>query len=161
MLRCSDCGKEFIYGTLFCEQCGKALIRTTAGKTQRIHATPAEEPIAPWGDDYFGDSIELHIRIGDKLIEVPLLTRIILGRVAEGDSMRPDVDLSLFGALTLGVSRMHAAIARSRSALFLNDLNSTNHSWLNGSLLEQNVELPLHDGDEIRLGSLALRVFYL
>jgi|GEM_PF-3492759 len=161
MLKCPKCAAGQRHGSLFCDTCGAQLVEITAGKTERIQTTLIGTPIVPWGDDYFGDSITLHLRVGDKLIEVPLLTRIIIGRSAGEEVMRPDVDLSPFNAMLLGVSRMHAAIVRDRAALFLHDLNSTNHTWLNGNLVELNVQMPLHDGDEIRLGSFSMRVFYL
>jgi len=47
-------------------------------------------------------------------------------------------------------SSRHARVSRQGDVLVLEDLNSTNGTWLNGSPLEG--PQPLHPGDKIRIG---------
>ncbi|MBI3763403.1 MAG: FHA domain-containing protein, partial [Chloroflexi bacterium] len=68
--------------------------------------------------------------------------------------------LSPFRALELGVSRMHATLTINGTSLTLTDLGSTNGSMVNSVKLQPNAPFQLNDGDEIRLGKLALRVYF-
>jgi pSer/pThr/pTyr-binding forkhead associated (FHA) protein len=52
------------------------------------------------------------------------------------------------------ISRAHAAIGHDRG-FFIQDLGSTNGTWVNGS---REKKAPLKDGDEIQMGKLRLRV---
>ena len=51
------------------------------------------------------------------------------------------------------ISRSHANIISRNGQYFLQDNNSTNHSFLNGQQCVSNVELPLQDKASIRLGN--------
>lgn len=55
------------------------------------------------------------------------------------------------------VSRMHAKIYEEGSEVFLQDLNSTNGTYLNGLPLESNEIMKISLGDEIGFGSLRFR----
>lgn len=56
----------------------------------------------------------------------------------------------------LSVSRMHCRILPDKEKTFLEDLNSTNGTFLNGMRLAPYQKLELHVGDEIRCGNSAL-----
>lgn len=56
------------------------------------------------------------------------------------------------------VGRHHADILEHDGACFVVDLNSTNHTYLNGQELTPGMEYPLQDGDELTLGDEAFRV---
>lgn len=56
------------------------------------------------------------------------------------------------------VGRQHADILIHDGACYVVDLNSTNHTYLNGEPLTPGTEYPLQDGDEILLGNEAFRV---
>lgn len=51
------------------------------------------------------------------------------------------------------VSRSHADIIIHEGNFFIRDNNSTNHTYLNGTLLAGNQEYPLTNGDQIVLGN--------
>jgi len=55
------------------------------------------------------------------------------------------------------VSRKHARITREDSNYYLEDLKSTNHTYLNGKLVSQKQKLKA--GDEIKLGSATTLTF--
>lgn len=53
---------------------------------------------------------------------------------------------------TEGVSRVHARILRQEGAYYLEDLNSTNGTYLNGELLEYHITRKINRNDRIRFG---------
>jgi hypothetical protein len=73
----------------------------------------------------------------------PLSTAITaLGREADNSI--------LLGAV--GVSRHHARIVYDTDYVYLEDLGSTNGTWLNGERLDEDERRRLHDGDQIIFG---------
>ena len=52
-----------------------------------------------------------------------------------------------------GVSRLHAKISRQEGEYYLEDLNSTNGTYLNGNPVEYHQKKKLHRGDKIRFGA--------
>jgi len=79
-------------------------------------------------------------------LEVPLdRDRLVIGRGGGAGLLFAEVSLS----------RAHAAIGFNGREFFVQDLGSTNGTFLNGAKITQAT---LGDGDEIRLGKLTLRV---
>jgi 6-phosphogluconolactonase (cycloisomerase 2 family) len=81
----------------------------------------------------------------DTKLQVP--TNLLLGRSADGaGSLNEDPELS----------RTHAQVTRSGDTLTIEDMQSTNGTWVN----EKRISAPtvLHPGDQIQLGSSLLRV---
>ena len=68
----------------------------------------------------------------------------------------PHVDLSAFYAHERGVSRKHARITVHNLRLTVTDLGSTNGTFVNNHKLDPNVEFPIKEGDELRLGFLTI-----
>lgn len=95
--------------------------------------------------------------------EQPILLRgggkTVLGRYSPGE-VAPSVDLTPYNANLLGVSRQHATISRSDTSLVLEDLGSTNGTWLNEVKLTPNKPAALQSGDLVRLGQLGLYVYF-
>ncbi|MBZ0298342.1 MAG: FHA domain-containing protein, partial [Anaerolineae bacterium] len=95
--------------------------------------------------------------------EQPILLKggekTILGRYSPGETT-PSVDLTPYNANLLGVSRKHAAISRATTGYLLEDLASTNGTWLNEKKLLANTPIPVQSGDLIRLGQLGLYVYF-
>ena len=79
----------------------------------------------------------------------------LLGREDATSAYVPDIDLAPYGAEQSGVSRRHAKIV-AQGGYFLEDLNSVNGSFVNRQKLLPGQRMPLNNGDEIRLGKLAL-----
>jgi len=63
------------------------------------------------------------------------------------------------GGLDAGVSRMHAALQLQDGEVMIVDLGSSNGTRVNGVELLPNRPQPLHDGDELELGALQIRVY--
>ena len=73
--------------------------------------------------------------------------------------IRPDVDLTLDGASTAGISRRHCRLLHQPDGWYVEDLMSTNYTVLNGKPLRAHVPLRVIHGDELRLGKLRLRFY--
>lgn len=84
---------------------------------------------------------------------------ITFGRRDAQNNIIPTVDLSTnYGAL-LGVSRMHAEILFRDDGCFIEDLNSSNGTWVNERKIDPHDPFPLRNGDQVRLGQLLMIVY--
>ncbi len=106
-------------------------------------------------------SIALYV-MGEKL---PLLVEnkgqpTILGRQSQTGTTTPGtVDLTKYQAHLLGVSRQHASISFVDGSFVLEDLNSSNGTWVNENRLPANQPRPLRNGDVLRLGQLIIFIY--
>jgi pSer/pThr/pTyr-binding forkhead associated (FHA) protein len=89
-------------------------------------------------------------------IPLPEGEEIILGREDPVSGVYPGVDTTPHDGDEAGVSRQHAVIRRKDGGYTLEDLNSTNFTFLNQQKLTPKIEHDLKDGDQVRLGRLAL-----
>ena len=71
------------------------------------------------------------------------------------------VDLTDFGAIDNGISRVHALIRKTPRGYQITDLESTNGTWHENQRLIPRKPHSLESGDRIRLGRLNILVFYL
>ncbi|MDT5113124.1 MAG: hypothetical protein QOK18_5329 [Mycobacterium sp.] len=78
----------------------------------------------------------------------------LIGRGNRDQGVQPEIDLGIHPS-DRGVSGQHAVLRMRDSGITVTDLGSTNGTSLNGSdtLLQQNVETPLVDGDRIHVGA--------
>ncbi len=90
---------------------------------------------------------------------LPKREQVLVGRSDPHVTPPPDVDLGPHGGGRAGVSRRHAMLISSPEGWLLDDLHSTNGTFLNGVQVTPGQPLPLHTGDLIRCGQLTL-IFY-
>ncbi len=102
----------------------------------------------------------MHIRDATDPITFQPPTQTVLGRADTTSTQKPDLDLTPYGALEKGVSRIHAAIFRNDDTLTLVDKGSANGTHLNGQRLVPDQPRVLRDGDEIRLGKLIAHIYF-
>ncbi len=165
MKACPSCGHKNREGSLFCEECGTNLQGLVSANipTKEVNSTTDElHARATWGTARFRDgaSILLHIRGANEPVTLEPNKRTVLGRSDDNSAARPDLDLSSYGALEKGVSRIHAAIYRNEDTLTLVDMGSANGTHLNGQRLVPEQPRVLRDGDEIRLGKLVVHIYF-
>ena len=84
---------------------------------------------------------------------------MILGRSPSTET-ELRLDLTPYQAGALGVSRRHASIRFSEDDCLLEDMGSTNGTWVNGNRLTAYSPYPLQNGDVVRLGQLILFVYF-
>jgi pSer/pThr/pTyr-binding forkhead associated (FHA) protein len=82
---------------------------------------------------------------------------VVLGREDAPSNSFPDIDLTPYGAEEGGVSRLHARLILSGNDWAIEDLESTNFTFVNRKRIAPKTPTPLNDGDEIRLGRVGLR----
>jgi pSer/pThr/pTyr-binding forkhead associated (FHA) protein len=84
---------------------------------------------------------------------------IIVGRADEASGTCPDVDLSGYGGDEGGVSRQHARIFVQGSQILIEDLHSTNRTYVNQQRLMPGQPHPLRHGDQVRCGQVRLNFY--
>ena len=108
--------------------------------------------------------LELHVRgqTGQVLrLDISTAEGYIIGRSdLVNSNYLPDVDLNESDAAEHGVSRRHAAIVNFNNAICLVDLNSSNGTFINGEKLRADYPHVLRDEDELRFGTLFVRVTF-
>jgi NAD(P)H-dependent FMN reductase len=84
---------------------------------------------------------------------------VLIGRAKPGITPAPDVDLVPHGGDRMGVSRQHARMLRGSGGWVLEDLKSTNGTFLNGEQILPGYQVRVRTGDIVRFGALTL-IFY-
>jgi pSer/pThr/pTyr-binding forkhead associated (FHA) protein len=80
----------------------------------------------------------------------------LIGREDPVSGVYPEVDLTPHGGEDGGVSRRHARLLVEGGQYFVEDLNSTNFTFVNKQKVAPKSRHLLNDGDEIRCGRVAL-----
>ncbi len=96
----------------------------------------------------------------DSPITLTIKEPVSLGRSTPGPN-RTHVDLSRYNAVENGVSRVHAHLHRKNGLFYLQDADSVNGTFLNGSPLQPGELTLLHNADEVRLGQMRMYVYFL
>jgi hypothetical protein len=92
------------------------------------------------------------------MLPLPQSNQAIIGRADPMSNFMPDVDLGSYDALAQGVGRRHARLLVQNGQMVVEDLDSTNGTFVNGQRLQPRQPQPLHDGDQLQLGRLGLQV---
>ncbi len=85
---------------------------------------------------------------------------IIVGRIDLTTGYRPGVDLTPYDAQKRGVSREHLRLELKEQHVYVTDLGSANGTVLAGKRLTPQQAVMLHNGDELLLGGLAVKVMF-
>jgi len=163
---CPYCAHKNREGYLYCEECGQQLGKddpsTTLPTKQLEDGSDLFAAHATWGTARFerDAAIIIHIRDATEPLTFQPQLQTVLGRVDSSSTQKPDLDLTPYGALEKGVSRIHAAICRNDDTLTLVDKGSANGTHLNGQRLVPNQPRVLRDGDEVRLGKLIAHIYF-
>lgn len=164
MIICHQCQKSQPEGAIFCSECGVKLLDIYGVTTQNITPPPHKREMAsiPTMELTAEGRVESRVMLqivktGDK---IPLVGQddFTIGRMSEGQSIVPDIDLSAYSAYQEGVSRIHASIKISSNGVSLIDLSSVNGTSLNDAKVPPNVYQSLNDGDVITLGRLKVQL---
>ncbi|XWX04720.1 FHA domain-containing protein [Aggregatilineales bacterium SYSU G02658] len=83
-----------------------------------------------------------------------------LGRFELSTRKEEEIDLSPYGALDRGVSRVHAQLTLHNDQIYITDLTSTNGTYLGGQRLKPNEATLLRKGDELLIGRLPVQVLF-
>jgi hypothetical protein len=170
MIQCPNCHHQEFSGALFCSECGARLVVTEVPTTQHIDrnqtglittqgpgraSVPPVSVVTPGNTDA---AVSLHLIESGMILHLTGQNEFTMGRVAEGQPILPDVDLSPYEAYAQGVSRLHAALKLNNQRVFITDLGSSNGTRVNGQKIMPNVDYPLNHGDVIALGKFKIQV---
>ncbi|MEA3398036.1 MAG: FHA domain-containing protein [Chloroflexota bacterium] len=103
-------------------------------------------------------SVALEVVSTGREMSLPLDAEILLGRLDAAHGIFPEVDLAADGGLEHGISRRHARIYMRESHCFIEDLDSTNGTFLNDERLTPYLPYRFNDGDALSLGTLQLKI---
>lgn len=155
---CPNCHHQEPEGAFFCSECGTKLIAEDGLSTAAIRSADStitqsgKAPTPPPPIQTSDALISLHIvRTGQIL---PLLGReeFTIGRVSQGQTIFPDVDLTPYEAYSQGVSRLHATIIIDDDEISVKDLGSSNGTRINNEKIPPHKHITISHGDVITLG---------
>lgn len=167
MIQCPNCKHQELPGALFCSECGTQLVvadtlTAPLGSQNNDNFSfdenvPATGPAIKETNSPFKDTVlSLHVVNYNKTLRLAGRNEYSMGRVAKGQPILPDFDLSEFDAYNNGVSRLHAVIKCGVGRVSIMDLGSANGTRVNGQKIAANVEYPLKNGDLIAFGKLKI-----
>jgi pSer/pThr/pTyr-binding forkhead associated (FHA) protein len=114
------------------------------------------------GSAYFSENAALVLYVED--LKSPLIITppndTFIGRHEEDASEEVQINLATYGDPSQSVSRLHAVLRRGMHVIAVEDLGSTNGTYVNGQQLTPHVSQVLHDGDVIKLGGLHIRITF-
>lgn len=165
MLTCGSCKSEQYNGTIFCPICGVSLLpedrrRDTTGslghRPVSRSAPPRinSAPIVPLSER----ELRATVINNGRRIKLPLQVPILIGRSDSARAFYPDLDLSNDNGYESGVSRRHARISVNALEAYVEDLESSNGTFVNNQQLTPRTPHRIKAGDELRLGSLIIRI---
>jgi hypothetical protein len=161
---CPSCGATNPAGEAFCSNCGVSLLNAPTAApapsaapvvevpAQPVPQQPAQQPAAP-----AALQARLIVEADNQEFDLSGKDNIMIGREDAVSNIYPDIDLTPHGGEEGGVSRMHARIFVENAQYYIEDLNSTNFTYVNRQRLEAKTPTPLRDNDEVRFGRVLLR----
>ncbi len=139
---CPSCGIEVEIGDKFCRNCG-AVLEIAPAAAEMPPAAASQGPL-------------LIVVSSGAEIPLPAKDEILIGREDPVSGIYPDVDLTPHDGEAGGVSRRHAQLLVEGGKTFVEDLDSTNYTFVNRQRLVPRTRHPLKNGDELRCGRVAL-----
>jgi pSer/pThr/pTyr-binding forkhead associated (FHA) protein len=139
-MKCPECNMENIEGAIFCEECGA-----------KLEAAAVDSITMP------GSKVTVLVLAspsGGKL-EIPAKNEVVIGREDPFSEVFPDLDLTEFGGADGGVSRKHAVIHRTGTGCTIEDMGSTNGTYVNKKRVQPHAPQEIKPGDEVRFGKVA------
>jgi hypothetical protein len=158
---CPNCEYPNAADADVCAQCGKALSGMTTAAAPAVAAIDVLQPLIQPPTLNIGEVMFLIAGKPDpiRIKLMPGENEIMLGRRFEGEHV-PHLDLSDASDVSGSVSRRHAVIRLSSDRPFVEDLGSTNGTWVNENQLEAGKTHPLRTGDLIRMGQQFVFIYF-
>ena len=161
-VRCS-LGHENPEGSAFCDECGERLAPAAGGSTPGAVAAapdasaPAAAPAPVATALPTNGTARLIVQADNQTFDLTGKNEVVIGREDPVSNIYPDIDLTPHGGEEGGVSRLHAKLYQTGGQYLVEDQNSTNFTFVNKQKLAPKTPTPIHSGDELRLGRVALK----
>ena len=178
LIQCPACGADNLPDSVFCSNCGIDMQQVAQEETE---IEPVAEP-EELGEDEPEPVAELEVLEEDEpeLVAVPepsaptgrfrFVVRDtgaeialptaegehIIGRDDPVSGVFPEVDMNPHDGEHFGVSRRHAKLIIDAGLVFIQDLDSTNFSFVDRQKLAPDTPVALSHGAEVRLGKLVM-----
>ncbi len=164
LTHCPQCNEPVRPGELVCSNCN--FILASASASSATKALKRAEEFFEKGRPKIGSALrrlqKVTLLIDGKQAPLPSGQKVIIGRAdPHSNSPRPDLDLTPFGALEMGVSRQHVEISWKNDLVFIADVGSTNGTLLNGQELLKGIERILRDNDKLVIGHMPVIVHFV
>ena len=160
MIICPSCQHQEVEGALFCGECGAQLSESLITRVISPSGLPhqgLDTAPSPHKKTVKSGSLTLQILEGGQILSLADRNEFTMGRVSEGQTIMPDIDLTAYNAYEGGVSRLHAVLKKSKGKVIIMDLGSANGTYINGVRLKPENEYPLSHGNIITLGKLKVQ----
>jgi pSer/pThr/pTyr-binding forkhead associated (FHA) protein len=168
MIICPVCQSKQLDGTIFCAECGGSLIENIVIESTRNldahdplqsgHAVLEGVERAPDPAAHAGPHLNLFIFASRRRIRIDLEEEVLIGRADRAKGIIPDIDLGPDGGYDAGVSRRHAILAHRNGDYVVEDLGSSNGTFVNGRQIAPQDVVRLANGDELQCGTLRMRI---
>lgn len=158
---CPQCGSKN-ERDIFCSHCGTKLVEDGGVPTMLFGDSgvggTATSRLAGDGPTASGGArVNLHLVRSGQILPVGSDGEYIVGRVSDGQSVLPDIDLEPYNGYESGVSRLHVRIRIDGEAVWITDLGSANGTQINNKALSPHQDYRLGDKDMLRLGKLSIQ----
>ncbi|MBA3946945.1 MAG: FHA domain-containing protein [Herpetosiphonaceae bacterium] len=163
MLICSGCHSQQYTGTIFCPLCGANCLpedrpRTLRASLQIEQTPPAALTVVTTPLSFPEPELRATLLHNGRPIKLPLHVPVLIGRADTRGSCYPELDLTNDGGYQAGVSRQHARISNTAQETYIEDLESGNGTFVNDRQVAAGTLQRLHAGDELRIGSIVIRI---
>jgi pSer/pThr/pTyr-binding forkhead associated (FHA) protein len=159
---CQKCGHTNKVGALLCDKCGHMLEELVKAKADKETIRFAEIPahVTAHIDEIVNKMVLTVPRSKNQEPIILDLNRdeFYVGRSEDGFVV--DIDLVPYGASRLGVSRQHARIFLSGTTWMIEDLGSTNGTYLNRRHMTSNTQYIIRHGDELVFGKMQVQIYF-
>ncbi|TVR21549.1 MAG: FHA domain-containing protein [Anaerolineaceae bacterium] len=167
-IKCENCGAINRVGEVFCQTCSCSLIDDVSLlETSNFDDSDDSDDFDSFHDagGYVPYSLMLVLVMDETSEDISIDPQdggsVVIGRVDPESQTTPDIDLSDFGAYERGISRNHARVTRDGETIYLQDLGSSNGTFINGARLHHDHPRQLVEGDRVRFGQLGFRVRFV
>jgi len=158
---CSNCRTTAPPGAVFCIQCGASLAAGPSRPVASEEHIPSPQAAAKTGArSATPNAPRLVVQPANVSLSFPPgKTEVVAGREDPGSNNFPELNLGPYTTDLGGISRRHARFSLRDDHWQIEDLNSTNFTFLNKQKLQPGQLCPLNNGDEIRLGQVTTTFF--
>jgi predicted amidophosphoribosyltransferase len=170
LIQCPSCGADNLPGSTFCSNCGiriteaemepapvAAAAEETAVSEPEVAVAAEEEPAAEREIPPSTGVRRFIVRDTGAEIVLPSADgEYIIGREDPISGVFPEIDMNPYQGEHFGVSRRHAKLIIDAGLAFIEDLDSTNFTFVDRKKLPPRTPTALSSGDDVRLGKLVL-----